>query len=224
MHRHLVATSCAALAAAGMLAVPVALGATPTGGAQAPERAPALQIADGAIKGKATTARGEVGAPDATVLLQRLDAQAGWTTVATARSAADGTWSASWRPDGIGHVQLRAVVQGQEDGARAASGTGPTADVIVHRRARASWYGPGFYGRRTACGARLTRSTLGVAHRTLPCGTKVSILYAGRRIEVPVIDRGPFANGATYDLTAATAQRLGFKQTAVIGALRIRTT
>jgi peptidoglycan lytic transglycosylase len=221
MHRHLVATLCAALAAAGLLAVPVSVGASPTGAAQAPERDPALRIADGAIKGEATTASGDVDAPGATVLLQRLDPRAGWTTVASARAAADGTWSAIWRPGGVGRVQLRAVVQGQEDGARAAAADSSAA-VIVHRRARATWYGPGFFGRRTACGKRLTRSTLGVAHRTLPCGTKVSILYAGRRIEVPVIDRGPFANGASWDLTAATAKRLGFTQTATIGALRIR--
>ncbi|HEU0316720.1 MAG TPA: RlpA-like double-psi beta-barrel domain-containing protein [Solirubrobacteraceae bacterium] len=219
MDRRLVATLCAALAAAGLLAVPVFAGASPTGAAQAPERAPALEIAAGAIKGQPTTARGEVDAPGVTVLLQRLDARTGWTTVATARAGADGAWSASWSPTGVGRVQLRAIVQGQ-DAARAAS-TGST-DVIVHRQARATWYGPGFYGRRTACGKRLTRSTLGVAHRTLPCGTKVSIFYSGRRIEVPVIDRGPFANGATFDLTAAAAKQLGFTQTAVIGALRIR--
>jgi hypothetical protein len=220
MHRHLVATLCAALAAAGLLAVPVTAGADSTGAAQAPERGPALEIADGAIKGKPTTAHGEVDAPGATVLLQRLDARSGWTTVASARAAADGTWSASWRPAGVGRVQLRAVVQGQ-DAARAASALS-IANVVVHRRARATWYGPGFYGHRTACGKRLTTSTLGVAHRSLPCGTMVSILYAGRRVEVPVIDRGPFANGATFDLTAATAKQLGFTQTAVIGALRIR--
>jgi rare lipoprotein A len=221
MHRHLVATMCAALAAAGLLAVPVTAGAAPTGGAQAPERAPALQIADGAIKGKATTARGEVDAPGATVLLQRLDAQAGWTTVATARAAADGTWSASWRPDGIGRVQVRAVVQGQEDGARAASGAGSTADVIVHRRARATWYGPGFYGRRTACGKRLTRATLGVAHRTLPCGTNVALLHEGRTLIVPVIDRGPYAD-ADWDLTQATARALELDSTDTVGAVALR--
>jgi rare lipoprotein A len=220
MHRDLVATLCAALAVFGVLAVPVASGASPTGGAQAPEQGPALQIADGAITGKLTTARGEVDAPGATVLLQRLDGSAGWATVATATAAADGSWTATWRPSGVGRQQLRAVVEGQDEGARTASAAS-VASVIVHRRATATWYGPGFYGRRTACGKRLTRRTLGVAHRTLPCGAKVSILYAGKRIEVPVIDRGPFANGASWDLTAATAERLGLTQTAVIGALRV---
>jgi rare lipoprotein A len=54
----------------------------------------------------------------------------------------------------------------------------------------------------------------------LPCGTKVALLYKGRTITVPVVDRGPFAHGASYDLTAATAQALGLTQTAHIGAVR----
>ena len=81
-----------------------------------------------------------------------------------------------------------------------------------------TWYGPGFYGNRTACGQRLTTSTLGVAHRTLPCGTKVALRANGRSIVVPVIDRGPYARGVTYDLTAETADRLGVMHTAQIGA------
>ena len=56
----------------------------------------------------------------------------------------------------------------------------------------ATWYGPGFYGRRTACGVKMSRTLLGVAHKTLPCGTQVAVLYKGRRITVPVVDRGPF--------------------------------
>jgi peptidoglycan hydrolase-like protein with peptidoglycan-binding domain len=84
----------------------------------------------------------------------------------------------------------------------------------------ATWYGPGFYGRRTACGERMTHRLLGVAHRTLPCGTKVALLYKGRTITVPVVDRGPFANGAGYDLTSATAAALGMTHTSRIGAVR----
>jgi rare lipoprotein A len=82
---------------------------------------------------------------------------------------------------------------------------------------RATWYGPGFYGKRTACGKRLGRQTLGVAHRTLPCGTRVTFYHGGRFMTVAVIDRGPFARGVEWDLTAAAAKRLGFRST---GALR----
>jgi rare lipoprotein A len=60
---------------------------------------------------------------------------------------------------------------------------------------------------------------IGVAHRTLPCGTQVQIAYRGRTIVVPVIDRGPFANGADWDLTQAAAEELGMAGTSHIGAM-----
>ena len=88
-----------------------------------------------------------------------------------------------------------------------------------YEAAKATWYGPGFYGNKTACGQKMTETLQGVAHRTLACGTKVEILYKGRTVTVPVVDRGPFANGAIYDLTAATAQSLGVTATVRIGAL-----
>jgi rare lipoprotein A len=83
----------------------------------------------------------------------------------------------------------------------------------------ATWYGPGFYGRRTACGLRLGRTTPGVAHRRLPCGTSVTLYYRGRFATVPVIDRGPHVPGVTWDLTAATARNLGFRRTGKIRSL-----
>src|SRR4030095_1389517 len=73
----------------------------------------------------------------------------------------------------------------------------------------ATWYGPGFSGRRTACGQVLRRSTEGVAHRRLPCGTQVTIYYRGHLATVPVIDRGPYSRRADWDLTQATARQLG---------------
>ena len=81
----------------------------------------------------------------------------------------------------------------------------------VYRTALASWYGPGFYGRRTGCGGTLGYSQLGVAHKTLPCGSKVTLRHNGRRVRVPVIDRGPYVGAREYDLTAATARKLGFR-------------
>src|SRR2546427_606239 len=76
----------------------------------------------------------------------------------------------------------------------------PPSQITVFRSPLASWFGPGFYGHLSACGQLLTHRLLGVAHRTLPCGTKVALLYKGRTITVPVVDRGPFAHGADYDL------------------------
>ena len=61
-----------------------------------------------------------------------------------------------------------------------------------------------------ACGGTLTPGTLGVAHRTLPCGTRLTLRYRGRSVRAAVVDRGPFAGGREFDLTAATARALGF--------------
>lgn len=78
-------------------------------------------------------------------------------------------------------------------------------------RTAATWYGPGLYGNRTACGKVLRPTTIGVAHRSLPCGTKVTFAHRGRHVVAPVIDRGPFSGGYSFDLTNAVAKALGFK-------------
>jgi len=90
-----------------------------------------------------------------------------------------------------------------------------TAD---YRAVTATWYGPGLFGNRTACGKVLTHRTLGVAHKRLRCGTKVALRYRGRTLVVPVIDRGPYARGVDFDLTQATARKLGMAQTSRLHA------
>jgi rare lipoprotein A (peptidoglycan hydrolase) len=74
-----------------------------------------------------------------------------------------------------------------------------------------SWYGPGFYGNRTACGYAMTRSLIGVAHRTLPCGTRITFRNPanGRVVTAPVVDRGPYVSGRQWDLTAGLCLKLG---------------
>jgi rare lipoprotein A (peptidoglycan hydrolase) len=74
----------------------------------------------------------------------------------------------------------------------------------------ATWYGPGFWGKSTACGLTLTPTTLGVAHRKLPCGTQVTFSYNGASVTATVIDRGPFSKRFAWDLTKKTAKRVGF--------------
>jgi hypothetical protein len=73
-----------------------------------------------------------------------------------------------------------------------------------------SWYGPGFYGKRTACGHAYTTTIMGVAHRTLPCGTMVRFRNPanGKQITVPVIDRGPYVAGRQWDLSGAACTAL----------------
>ncbi len=78
------------------------------------------------------------------------------------------------------------------------------------RTAGATWYGPGFYGKKTACGQTLRPHTLGVAHRHLPCGTAVKFVYGGRRVVTRVIDRGPYTKGFAWDLTNGARKALHF--------------
>ena len=78
------------------------------------------------------------------------------------------------------------------------------------RDGNVSWYGPGFYGKRTACGLAMTESLVGVAHRSLPCGTRVSFRNPanGRVVTAPVVDRGPYVSGRQWDLTGGLCKRL----------------
>jgi rare lipoprotein A (peptidoglycan hydrolase) len=89
----------------------------------------------------------------------------------------------------------------------------PRARVVViptWRQAGASFYGPGFYGKRTACGLALTTTLVGVAHRTLACGTRITFKNPanGRVLTVPVVDRGPYVAGRLWDLTGAACTKL----------------
>jgi hypothetical protein len=80
------------------------------------------------------------------------------------------------------------------------------------RIAGASWYGgKTMWGRSTACGQVLRPTTIGVANKTLPCGTPVKFVWHGRSIVAPVIDRGPYIKGRAWDLTAAAAEALEFE-------------
>jgi rare lipoprotein A (peptidoglycan hydrolase) len=178
----------------------------------------------GAMLRKRARFRGAVSAAAAgrTVAIERFDdATQAWSAVASTTVNDDGTYLARWRTKAAGFFRVRAVLQ--SGSAATAASASPELAISVHRPAVATWYGPGFYGRRTACGVRMSRTLLGVAHKTLPCGTKVAVLYKGRRITVPVVDRGPFRHGTSYDLTAATAQALRFEHTDRLGAIRVRT-
>jgi rare lipoprotein A len=81
-----------------------------------------------------------------------------------------------------------------------------------YRYAGASWYGgTSMWGRSTACGQTLKPSTIGVANKTLPCGTPVKFVWHGHSIVAPVIDRGPYIRGRAWDLTSAAAEALDFE-------------
>jgi rare lipoprotein A (peptidoglycan hydrolase) len=152
------------------------------------------------------------------IAIQRLDSQNAWVTRTV---AADGTFSVPWQTNYAGHVTLRTVIEQAANATQAGQSSSPTLEITVYRPGIATFYGKGFFGQKTACGGILRRSTIGVASRTLKCGTQVQIYYGGRTIVVPVIDRGPYANNATWDLTQATAKALGIVGTETVGAVRV---
>src|ERR1039458_4798483 len=98
----------------------------------------------------------------------------------------------------------------------ASAGAPPHA--TIRNTGIATWFGPGFYGKQTACGQIMTPAIVGIANRTLPCGTLVQVSYQGHLLTVPVIDRGPYGHaGADWDLTTGAARTLGVEETVRIG-------
>ena len=118
------------------------------------------------------------------------------------------------RTNRTGRFVLRKRIAGAMSArARVRLNSGETRSIgrlNVYRRALASWYGPGLFGNHLGCGGTLQTGSVGVANKSLPCGTKVTFRHRGRILRVPVIDRGPYVGGREYDLTAATARKLGF--------------
>ena len=85
----------------------------------------------------------------------------------------------------------------------------PTAKIIQH--GEASWYGPGFQGKKTASGESFDQTKLIAAHKTFPLGStaRVTNLRNGKTVEVEITDRGPFVEGRIIDLSRAAAEKLG---------------
>jgi len=127
--------------------------------------------------------------------------------VVTLHTKSNGTFKAAWDVGQIGNYDVTAF--GLHD-KRVRGSHSKVRHLTSYRLAGASYYGPGLYGNGVACGGTLEPGTLGVANKTLPCGTMVKLRYNGHSITVPVIDRGPYVAGRDYDLTEATKERLGF--------------
>ena len=140
-----------------------------------------------------------------------------WLTVARGPAARDGSFKLSWRAPKSGRFLARAVTAGARKSELTAT---PTTVITVHNKTQATWYDQA--GTTSACGVKLRKATLGVAHKTLPCGTRLDLSFRGKSITIPVIDRGPFVNGVSYDLTIEVARRLGFVNTGrgAVGVLR----
>jgi len=151
-------------------------------------------VAPTALVGDVVRVRGTLpGAPRRRVILQRLDPRRGWRDIARTRVHSTERFAVGWRADRSGRISLRVVIPRRASAAAAA----PVANVNVYRPALATLFGPGLYGHVTYCGQLLTPLLIGVAHRRLPCGTQVAILFDHREIIVPVVDRGPFTRAMT---------------------------
>lgn len=167
------------------------------------------------LKGKGLAVRGKVrpsGRHRVKVVFRGPDGG-----VRGATTKANGTFALRWVPERTGSYAVRAF--GVHD--RHTSGSkSPGRKLTTYRLAGASYYGPGLYGNGVACGGTLMPGTMGVANRTLPCGTKVKLRYHGRTVRVPVIDRGPYVAGRDYDLTEAVKEKLGFPGVGTVMASR----
>jgi rare lipoprotein A len=155
--------------------------------------------------------KGALAAPAGQRIVVQRSKGHGWRTVARTRTGANGRFVTRFTPRRLGRMKIRVL---------GPAGSKDQSKITVYRQAAASWYGPGFYGSHLACGGTMSPSRVGVANKTLPCGTKVRIRYRGRTVTAPVIDRGPYVGGRVYDLTAATKSRLRFGSTGTVWSSR----
>jgi rare lipoprotein A len=164
------------------------------------------------LQGRALRVDGSVRSGQAGQVVRLQSRKSGtWVTLDRAVTGSAGRYALSYRTKRTGSWPVRV---------RAATANRLLGRLNVYRHAAASWYGPGLFGSHLACGGTLTPGTLGVANKSLPCGTKVSFRYHGRSVRVPVVDRGPYVGGREYDLTSATKQRLGFAGHGMVMATR----
>lgn len=225
-----------AIATLVLIAVPIARAATgeeaasSTGGAAAQEspvvseatRKPKISgrlVRSRSVGGSGITVRAKltgVGKGKAHVRLAvRASGSTKWRVVATDNVRGGKKFNIKWRGGSPGRYMTRVSVRkfGQ-------SASDRTGRAFVFRRSYASYYGPGLYGGGLACGGTLSPGTIGVAHKTLPCGTRVTFKVGNRVVTARVIDRGPYVGGRDWDLTTALRNRLGFGDVGAVYATR----
>jgi rare lipoprotein A len=161
-----------------------------------------LDVLDGSAAIVAGTLR--PGLAGRTVDLQRFGRH-GWRTISHTLTRPRGRFVLRYTPHRLLTERVRVMFAGDPRGLSSHRNIGR---LRSYRLAGASWYGG---GGGLACGGRLTASTMGVANKTLPCGTLITLRYGGRSVRIPVVDRGPYVAGREFDLTEATKRALGFE-------------
>jgi rare lipoprotein A len=111
-----------------------------------------------------------------------------WTTIVVAIGLLTLIVLAGWRYGGRGHEEVKFIENGT-----------------------ASWYGPGFHGKKTASGERYDQNDLTAAHKKLPLGSEATVtnVETGKSVEVEINDRGPYVPGRKIDLSKEAARQLG---------------
>jgi hypothetical protein len=184
--------------------VPALTGGGPEASAASAPTAVTLKGQRNVMAHRAVTLRGRVSPGGS----HRVVVRVGGRKLRT-HSHGNGAYKLRWRAPGSGVYTARARVAGSPVRSH-------RLRVNAFRPAEASYYGPGLYGGALACGGTLSPGKVGVANKTLPCGSKVTLRYHGHTLTVPVIDRGPYAGNREYDLTAATKAKLGFPSTGTV--------
>lgn len=218
-----------AIAIMVLVAVPLARadGDSPTSGGATPIAGEAAMhpqingrlVRSRSISGSAIAVRARVRGAGRRVVHVRMAVRSSgarrWHTVRRVKVRGGKAFTLRWRDGRPGRYMTRVSVRkyGRSDADR-------TGRAYVFRRSYASYYGPGLYGGGLACGGRLTPRTVGVAHKTLPCGTRVTFKVGRRVVTARVIDRGPYIAGRDWDLTAALKRKLGFGSTGPVYATR----
>lgn len=213
----------AAVAPVEMLAVGIGGSATvqPPLGAPVKERLHMRSMRLNVLAGTSMSATGSLRPRlgGAKIVLQ-LRSGRRWVTVAHTRTGARGRFRLRYRPHHTGSWLVRVGYVGGpgmppgEGGPRMRRRLGV---LNAFRAADASWYGG---GGGLACGGQLTSATMGVANKTLPCGTWLTLRYGSHNVRVQVVDRGPYVAGREFDLTEATKRALGFEGVGVVWATR----
>jgi rare lipoprotein A len=123
-----------------------------------------------------------------------------WRTLADGRTHRGGRFHISYRVRSVGATPVRVRFDGSK---RQRPTSAPAGQIVGLEPTVASWY---YDAGNTACGFH---ATYGVANKTLPCGTKVTLSYGGRTVVATVDDRGPYVYGRSFDRDQTTSRYLG---------------